>query len=256
MHDDDKPIGRILTRREVLGLLGATSVGLVAARAAAQEGLFTNGRVPRPSGESLVQAPACVVRPQQTEGPYFVDEKLDRSDIRSDPASGLVSSGLPLALSFRVVRVGSTGCAPLEGAIVDVWQCDAMGQYSDVTDGRAGFNNKGKKFLRGFQRTDAAGGAKFTTIYPGWYQGRAVHIHFKIRTSAGDRAREFTSQLYFDDALNAKVFAAAPYSSKGIGGLIPNSRDGIFRNGGKDLMLDVKPVGDGYAGTFDIGLNV
>jgi protocatechuate 3,4-dioxygenase beta subunit len=257
MHHDDKPMGRILSRREVLALFGVTGAGLVAARAAAQPGsagtAATDAALER---LALAQAPACVVRPQQTEGPYFVDAKLGRSDIRSDPATGVASAGLPLALRFRVFRVGAGQCVPMSGAIVDVWQCDADGVYSDVRDTNNFFNTVGKKFLRGFQTTDTAGSAEFTTIYPGWYQGRAVHIHFKIRTSRATRAQEFTSQLYFDDALNQKVFAVDPYAKKGVRGLVPNDRDGIFRRGGGQLVLDAKPQGEGYAATFDVGLNV
>lgn len=254
MHDDDKPVGRVLSRREVLALLGTTGLGLAAARASAQADLFAG--TPELRASTMRQAPACVVRPQQTEGPYFVDAKLDRSDIRSDPATGVVSVGTPLALGFRVFRVGSGSCTPLAGAIVDVWQCDAAGVYSDVRDMNNLFNTTGKKFLRGFQKTDASGEAKFATVYPGWYQGRAVHIHFKIRTSGATRAQEFTSQLYFDDALNQQVFAQAPYATKGVSGLVPNGRDGIFRHGGQQLLLDAKPQGNGYAATFDIGLNI
>jgi len=254
MHDDDKPVGRILSRREVLALLGTTGLGLAAARAAAQTDPFVAS--PAVRGHTMLQAPACVVRPQQTEGPYFVDAKLDRSDIRSDPGTGVVSVGTPLALGIRVFRVGTGSCAPLAGAIVDVWQCDAAGVYSDVRDMNNLFNTSGKKFLRGFQKTGASGEAKFATVYPGWYQGRAVHIHFKIRTSGAARAQEFTSQLYFDDALNQKVLAQAPYATKGLSGLVPNARDGIFRRGGQQLLLDAKPQGAGYTATFDIGLNV
>ncbi len=86
------------------------------------------------------------------------------------------------------------------GAIVDIWHCDAAGVYSDATD--PGFNTVGKKFLRGYQVTDANGGVQFTTIYPGWYRGRTVHIHFKVRAKAkSGQSYEFTSQLYFDDAI-------------------------------------------------------
>jgi protocatechuate 3,4-dioxygenase beta subunit len=252
MHDDDEQVGKILTRREVLAMFGIAGAGLLSAKAGGQP-TPVSSMAPRTAGLTL---PACIVRPQQTEGPYFVDEKLDRSDIRSDPGTGVVSAGVPLALAFNVSRVSSGGCAPFAGAIVDVWQCDALGAYSDVSDGRAGFNNVGKKFLRGFQKTGADGVAKFETVYPGWYQGRAVHIHFKIRTSLTSRAKEFTSQVYFDDALNIKVFAQDPYAKKGVAGLIPNARDGIFRGGGSQLLLDAKPQGSGYAATFDIGLNI
>ncbi|MGB3138331.1 MAG: hypothetical protein WBB18_16100, partial [Nodosilinea sp.] len=111
--------------------------------------------------------PACTVRPQQTEGPFFVDEGLSRSDIRSDPAMGAVKPGVPLTLQFQVSQVGNDNCMPLAGAVVDVWHCDATGVYSDVADRRA--STVGQKFLRGSQVTNADGIVEFITIYPGWY---------------------------------------------------------------------------------------
>ena len=187
------------------------------------------------------------------EGPYFVDERLHRTDIRADPADGSVREGLPLALALRVSSVGSKGCAPLAGAIVDIWHCDAAGVYSDARD--AGFNTVGKKFLRGYQVTDAGGQARFTTIYPGWYPGRAVHIHFKIRAGAGSGpAREFTSQLYFDDAISDRVYARRPYAARGARA-VRNERDGLFRNGGSRLMLQLAESGQGYGANFDIGVS-
>lgn len=196
--------------------------------------------------------PVCVVRPEQTEGPYFVDEKLDRSDIRSDPTDHSVSPGIPLRLQFQVSRIAANACTPLSGAIVDVWHCDATGVYSDVRDGRV--DSRGKKFLRGYQQTNANGTAEFLTIYPGWYEGRAVHIHFKIRsTPQGSRAHEFTSQLYFDESVNDQVFRQAPYSSQRRRRVM-NDADFLYRRGGKELLLH--PVKDvqGYTAKFAIGL--
>lgn len=100
-----------------------------------------------------------------------------------------------LVLTFNVSRVASNACAALSGAIVDVWHCDAAGVYSDVSD--TGFRTVGQKFLRGYQATDSNGAASFTTIFPGWYSGRAVHIHYKIRPDAASSSGyEFTSQLF------------------------------------------------------------
>ena len=153
---------------------------------------------------------------------------------------------------------------PLANALVDVWQCDAEGQYSGVNDNMIGFNTVGQKFLRGYQVTDANGVARFTTIYPGWYQGRTVHIHFKIRTPAQaalaastDTAYEFTSQLFFDDALTDKVHALAPYNAKGQRNQ-RNANDGIYRQGGNVLLLKVAQSGSEgrYAGTFEVGLDL
>ena len=209
-----------------------------------------------PTAASQTSLPSCIVRPQQTEGPYFVDQKLNRSDIRSDPSDGSVKEGVPLSLSFRVSKLEGSSCSPLAGATVDVWHCDALGVYSDVNDMSGMFNTSGKKFLRGYQVTDATGTAQFATIYPGWYTGRTVHIHFKIRTSTGATAGyEFTSQLYFDDAITDQVHAQAPYAAKGQRS-IRNDGDGIYRNGGDQLTLKLAKDTQGYGATFDIGLQM
>ena len=248
MDNDDVQVGRVLSRREVLALLGAGGAGLVASRLGAQAGAS-----PGLVAAGTTWMPSCVVTPAQTEGPYFIDEKLNRVDIRSDPASGTVSDGALLDLEVRVFRVAGGTCEPLANAMVDVWQCDAKGIYSDVRDMNGFFTTTGQKFLRGYQQTDAIGVARFTTIYPGWYQGRCVHIHFKVRSSAGGRSTEFTSQLYFDDAFTDAVYAQAPAYAK-AGQRVRNERDGIYRQGGRQLMMPVTAAGNGYKGTFEIGL--
>jgi protocatechuate 3,4-dioxygenase beta subunit len=193
-----------------------------------------------------------------TEGPYFVDEKLERSDIRADPVTGAVSAGVPLTLRFNVTRVDGSACTALTGAYLDVWHCDAAGVYSDVTaQGNAG---GGRKFLRGYQLTDASGVASFTTIYPGWYSGRAVHVHFKLRLFAGTaKTYEFTSQFFFDETLTSAVHALAPYSNKGQRN-VRNTTDGIY-NGlsaaeRSALTLQATPSGEGYAGVIDLGVRI
>lgn len=267
MHTDDTQVGRILTRREALALLGAASAAMLAACAPGQLTAPTASPYPAPSSvpteaaSPTIQAatittsptsfvPSCIVRPALTEGPYFVDEKINRSDIRSDPSDGSVKAGAPLTLTVNVSQINSSGCTPLAGAQVDVWHCDALGVYSDASD--PSFNTQGKKFLRGYQVTDDNGTVKFTTIYPGWYRGRAVHIHFKIRTTSG---HEFTSQWFFDDALSDQVYTQAPYAQKGPHTLL-NTEDGIYNQGGSQLVLDVKKKGAAYASTFDIGLQM
>jgi protocatechuate 3,4-dioxygenase beta subunit len=135
---------------------------------------------------------------------------------------------------------------------VDIWHCDASGVYSDVSD--PSFNTMGQKFLRGYQVTDGSGSVRFSTIYPGWYSGRAVHIHFKIRLFAGpQKTYEFTSQLYFDDSLTDRVHSQPPYNSKGTRHT-RNSQDGIFSEGGSQLLLDLTQTSQGYSAMFDIGL--
>ncbi len=246
----------MLKRREVLGFLGGTAaVSLVGClRGQSTSAKPTGTSTQTPTRTALATTPTCVVRPQQTEGPYFVDEKLNRTDIRSDPSDGSVKQGVPLRLVFHVSQIESSSCTPLTGAAVDIWHCDALGVYSDVTD--PSFSTVGKKFLRGYQVTDANGTVEFVTIYPGWYPGRTVHIHFKIRTdSVSQRGYEFTSQLYFDDSLTEQIHAQPPYAAKGQR-TQKNDRDGIFRGGGEQLMLQITKYAQGYVGTFDIGLQI
>jgi protocatechuate 3,4-dioxygenase beta subunit len=244
MDRDDSPVGRVLTRREALAVLGVSSIALLGSRSRWSLG----------SAQPRRPVPGCVVRPEQTEGPYFIDEKLNRSDIRSDPATGALKDGTPLALILTVSRLREGVCAPLVGAHVDIWHCDALGVYSDVQD--PGFNTVGQRFLRGYQITDANGEVRFQTIYPGWYSGRTVHIHFKIRTDPGAaRGLVFTSQLYFDDALTSRVQTRVPYATKGQR-RDHNSDDRIFARGGDQLLLAPTAAGDGYAARFAIALQM
>lgn len=241
MTHEDRPAGRLLSRREVVAFLGATGVAW----------LMISGLKPKQAVAGTL-APSCVVRPEQTEGPYFVDERLNRSDIRTDPANGRVKAGTPLALTFLVSRLDDGNCQPLPGAQVDIWHCDAMGVYSDVQD--PGFDSTGQKFLRGYQVTDSRGSVQFITVYPGWYPGRTVHIHFKIRTAPmARRSFAFTSQLYFDDELTDRVHTAQPYATAGPR-TTRNQQDWIFQRGGAQLLLAPIPTTDGYSATFTIGL--
>jgi protocatechuate 3,4-dioxygenase beta subunit len=249
MDHDDVQIGRILSRREVLALLGAGGAAALASPAAASDVISSVARTP-------FRLPSCIVRPSQAEGPYFLDTELERSDIRSDPTDGSVCEGAPLTLEFQVSRIDPQVCEPLAGALVDVWQCDAMGVYSGVEDIGGLFDTTGKRFLRGHQVTDDRGIARFTTVYPGWYPGRTVHIHFKIRTNpAGAEGHEFTSQVYFDDAFTDRVFEAQPYAAN-TGPRTRNPEDAIYRSGGTQLLLEVTEDDSGYRAVFDVGLQI
>ena len=160
--------------------------------------------------------------------------------------------GVPLSVTFNVSRLSGTACAPVAGLVVDLWQCDHLGVYSDVVDPR--FDTKGKRFLRGYQTTDANGAARFTTIYPGWYSGRPAHLHFKIRSaSSSGRGFDFTSQLYFDGRVTEQVYAQPPYAEKGQAD-VKNAEDRFYRESGGQLLLALERSGDGYAGTFNIAL--
>lgn len=233
-----------LARRQVLGLLGTgAGIAMIA--------------VHRPTSfVELVDAtahatdiPACVVRPQLTEGPFFVDEGLLRSDIRTDPSDDSVRSGTRLRLDFTVLRLDDGSCLPFPGVLLDVWHCDAAGEYSDVVG--PGSDTRGKKFLRGQQITDADGRAGFVTIYPGWYPGRTVHVHFKLRTDAG---LEYTSQLFFADALTDTIFSGGVYASRPERD-VRNADDGIYLSGGSELVADVTSDGmGGYTASFALAV--
>jgi protocatechuate 3,4-dioxygenase beta subunit len=259
LDDDDRLIGRVLSRREVLALMGAGTVAVAVAACApgssasgtpSAGGTAAASSAPSASAAAVASSlPSCVVVPELTEGPYYVNENLERSDIRTDTSDGSVSEGAVLTLDWVVSQVDGSACIPLEGVLVDVWHCDALGNYSDVG------GEQGHDYLRGYQKTDASGKARIVTVYPGWYQGRAVHIHFKIRTdAAAANGLEFTSQLFFDDALNAQVFASGVYASKGTPDQL-NASDGIYQQSQGMTLLDVAKDGDGYAATFEIAIH-
>lgn len=233
----------LFTRREALTWVGTTGT------------TWLMGRMPALAQSVPHLSPSlCIVRPEQTEGPYFVDERLHRSDIRSDPTDKRVTPGTTFTITFQVMRLRAGDCQPLSDAQVDIWHCDARGIYSDVQDPR--FDTTGHKFLRGYQITDAQGTVQFQTIYPGWYPIRTVHIHFKIRTApVAQRRYEYTSQVYFPDDLTDRVYAGGPYSSMGLR-RVRNQHDFIFRHGGSELMLDPLPTQGGYAATFPIALHL
>jgi protocatechuate 3,4-dioxygenase beta subunit len=196
----------------------------------------------------------CVITPALTEGPYFVDEMLNRSDVRSDPTTGAISEGAPLGLTLTVSSVVNGACSPVAGAAVDIWHCDAEGAYSDVSGGAGQANTSGQKFLRGYQLTDDDGQVSFLTIFPGWYSGRTPHIHFKVRTEPeSQQGTEFTSQFFFDEALTEQVYQRDPYASRGSPDT-PNSQDNIFAQSGGDLTLALVEDGDGFNSRFHVGI--
>ena len=289
MDNDDILKGRLLSRREILGLFGlggaaalvvactggdddepsvnptispaqASAIPISATEATATTVAATGSSASTGStgGNASVAAtstslPSCIVLPELTEGPYFIDEKLDRADIRTDSETRDERPGTPFELTLDVLAVSGASCAPLQGAMVDVWHCDALGAYSGFNDNAEGFSTVGEDWLRGFQTTDADGRVQFTTIYPGWYRGRATHIHFKVRKDN----LEFTSQWFFDDALSDEVHASeTPYNEDGASGRLQNAQDGIYQQSNGMLLLDVQPSDDGYAAAFTIGIQM
>lgn len=184
-------------------------------------------------------APECMLKPEQTLGPFPNKSQLNRSDIRAGQA------GAAFRLRLRVLSV--FGCVPVAGATVELWQCNSQGDYSEYSD----FNTADQNWLRGYQVTNDAGVVEFVTIYPGWYPGRSVHVHFRVKRQG--RA-DFASQLYFDDAFSDVVLAQAPYTSH-TGTRPTNPQDSIFvADGGNQLILAVTESLTELRATFDIGI--
>ena len=226
------------TRRSSLLALG----GLVAGAVAGGTALGRAGTADASgAGPAAVASGAvtCVLTPEQTEGPYFTDGDKVRRNVTEGKA------GVPLLLRLGVVDVST--CTPIKGAAVDIWHCDALGVYSDVEQ----LGTAGETFLRGVQRTDATGVARFRTIYPGWYPGRTVHIHAKVFLGG---SVVHTGQLYFPDAVTDVVYRRAPYRSR------PNrdprnAGDAIFRSGGSRSLLRLTRQGASYVGTITMGVS-
>ena len=180
-------------------------------------------------------AQACLPTPRSTEGPFYFDPKLDRSDITEG------RPGAPLELALRVVQAGD--CAPLEGTKIDVWHADALGAYSA----------RGETFMRGAQLTDDAGDARFRTVWPGWYRGRATHIHFKVWL---DGKNALTGQLYFPDEISDRIYReAAPYAAR-QGRRMLNADDGLFRRGGDATIAAIEEKPDRLIASLTLALPI
>ncbi len=217
-----------LNRRQALAGFGSISLGALVA-ACSEDDSASNATSER-TGADFDDAGTCTVTAEQTEGPFYFDVDRIRSDIRDD------REGAELRLGVRVRD--ASDCTAIPDAVVDVWHCDAEGSYSAV----------GETYLRGAQVTNAEGVVEFTTVYPGWYPGRTIHIHAKVHL---DRETVLTTQLYFDDAFSARVFAgddAYPGESNRDGF---NASDGHYS---QDLDLTLSEERGRYLGriTLDV----
>jgi protocatechuate 3,4-dioxygenase beta subunit len=187
------------------------------------------------SGTTSGTTASCVLTPELTVGPYFVDEKLNRSDLTTNTTDTNVLNATPLTLTMTIMEYASSGCSALVGAQVDIWHADAAGIYSDESVE----NTTGQTFLRGYQITDSNGAVTFKTVVPGWYSGRTIHIHVMIRTLS------VTTQLFFDQTLlNALTTTVSPYSSRGVPDTT-NAQDGIYSSA-TQLTLTNATSGGGY----------
>ena len=202
------------------------------------------------------ESPACILAPATTAGPYWRGDALHRSDLRrdSDPVSGAQPlPGVALDLTLWISTAAEEGCRPLRGARVDLWQCDAQGVYSGVP----GRGTAGRDFLRGFQVTSEGGLARFLTVYPGWYPGRTVHIHAKVRTfdPFGEVTTEVSAQLFFDDAVTDRVLATEAYVGRGPRDT-RNATDPIFPGQRACLVSLTGDVGSGIQGEVELAVQI
>jgi protocatechuate 3,4-dioxygenase beta subunit len=232
-------------RREALGLLGvfgaSAAVGcsedddaLAPAEAA---GPLTGATDPAGTGAG---ATTCILTPELSEGPFFVDETLERSDLVTGETATGVTTGSPLILDLGIYRVDAGACSAFEGATVDIWHADVDGLYSATPSGRIQpTDTTGQNFLRAYQVVGPGGRLSFRTIYPGWYATRTIHIHVKVRAASGAAMLEANSQVFFDDAVTDEVFAGTPYLARGPRSIPLNTSDELYNGTGVGRAIDL-----------------
>ncbi|SDD12031.1 intradiol ring-cleavage dioxygenase [Actinokineospora iranica] len=226
--DPEKPHSR---RAVLLGMgLGLTALGCTAPEQAG----------PGPSGpDGPSTRPGCVLTPEGTEGPYYLDTDLHRADITDG------RPGVPLRL--RITLVAAASCGPIHGGAVDIWHADAGGRYSGFE------NDRDSRFLRGVQVTDAAGAVEFTTIVPGWYDNRTAHIH--VKAFVGGRETH-TGQLYFSEDVISAVTRVRPYSDR-TDPRTDNANDFLFgRSGDNSILTVTATAASGYLAQITLGVRV
>jgi hypothetical protein len=236
-HENDHSEGERLTRRGSLLRLAGIAAAAGGGAAWRLDSADAAGSGPLAVSSGLV---SCVLTPELTEGPYYVAGEKLRRDITEGKA------GTPLLVNLTVVNAST--CKPVKNAAVDIWHCDALGVYSGAVA-----NNAGTNFLRGVQRTNAKGVATFKTIYPGWYRGRAVHIHVKAHVGGNV---VHTGQLFFPAAVTNAVYQKAPYGTHGSTPDTLNANDSIFKNGGNRGMLALKKSSSGYVASISMAVHV
>ncbi|GAB3963605.1 hypothetical protein GCM10029978_022020 [Actinoallomurus acanthiterrae] len=288
-HEDHTrlPESSAVNRRAALTALGGAGLGaagIVALGRAAAGASTTHG----PTGPK----PACVLVPELTEGPYYLDYELFRRDITEH------KEGVPLIL--RATVVDATTCAPIPRAALDIWHCDALGEYSGYTAmGVGGANGGGPgggppptgtptapppgspppggggghaeptdklTFLRGVQLTDRRGVVEFRTLYPGWYMGRAIHIHAKVHIGGKVVGKKYTGghvahtgQFFFDEKVTERIAKLQPYAINTTHRTTLDE-DGIYRDGGSAGLVTLRPlhkgpITHGLLATIVVGVN-
>ncbi len=251
--NDDETVGTVLTRREALQAAGRYAVLLGSAGAVGSQGQAQSSKI------------HMVASPVLTEGPFFVDEKLNRSDLVKGTSRPSVKNGIPLQLSFTIHKLDGNSHSLLKDVHVDVWHADAIGMYSDENNPMNHEDTSHQTWLRGYQVTDSSGVVTFKTIFPGWYRGRTPHIHFKVRSYSGSQkvTAEFTSQVFFKDEDAGRIYQGQPYLGAGERDT-NNHNDNVYNErlsdgsiAGDHMRLDLKklPGQAGHSAHFQVALS-
>ncbi|WP_405893558.1 intradiol ring-cleavage dioxygenase [Streptomyces sp. NBC_00104] len=244
-------------RRTVLIATGATAATLAVGAAATSEAP-TAATADTGNTAPVAAAAVCTLTKEMTEGPYYLDGQLVRADIRED------KTGFPLQLTLTVVDDDT--CVPISNALVEIWHCDALGEYSGFVGNNGHDEPDNGTFLRGAVLSNSSGVAKITTVYPGWYRGRCIHIHLKVHTdvtltsdgSFTGGQELHTGQLFFAETITTRVAALSPYSAN----TVPRTtlaQDSIYDEGGAASgLLTLTALGSspsaGYAGSLTVGV--
>jgi protocatechuate 3,4-dioxygenase beta subunit len=254
---------KTVTRRKALELLGLSGAVLASrcggsptSASATSSGSSTgssstssvSGSANTSTGTSTVSG--CVTSPEETAGPY--PDRLgminNAAFLRRDITEG--KSGLPMMLTMTIVSTRNS-CAPISNAQVEIWQCDASGNYSEYA--QPSYNGTGQTFLRGLQTTDGNGQVTFKTIYPGWYAGRATHIHVQVFMN-GMVVK--TTQIAFPEAISSSVYRTGVYASHGQNAT-SNASDNVFADGVSDELATLSgDTASGYSASLTIGVSV
>lgn len=233
-----------VSRRHALAALGTVGAAVVSGCSSPTSASDTPAAGSTAASTTTAAATGCVVSPNETIGPYPSLSDMFRSDVTEG------KPGLPVTLTITVVNANNA-CSPVAGANVEIWQCDADGRYSQYN--QQGYNGSGQTFLRGIQATDAGGRATFATVYPGWYAGRATHIHIEV--VVGGRSVKVT-QIAFPENVTAAVYATGVYAAKGQNPT-GNGSDNVFADGIQNQLATlVGSPTSGYTATFTVGVQL
>ena len=257
-----------ISRRQALGLIGST-VGAFAvagcgggdsSTSSSSSSSSSSGSSSSSSSSSGGSSSSCAVTPEGEIGPYFADDSasgFDRSNVLSNLDGTDTQAGVALTLSITVVDT-ENDCAALEGVQIDIWHCNAYGVYSDI----AAESTSSQTWLRGYQLTDSNGLATFTTIIPGWYQGRTTHIHVRVRSKYSEASSTSdgtnTTQVFFPQALiDTLDTSVAPYSSHGSNSTT-NASDRVYsqQTDGETLLTLSGSTSGGYTAAYTVGLPI